>query len=118
MMFHLISTGLAEAQLVLEPRFVRRLAPGHRIGKPAPLFVKIEQQLVDELKQRFGGSQVPPLASSIWNQLEPEANPPVTGFLILKKKKKETIHSEPVRNWTLIIDIGSSTRSSWRLVYS
>lgn len=33
------------------------LKPGHKIGKPAPLFVKIEQTRLDELKKRYGGSQ-------------------------------------------------------------
>ena len=42
----------------LIPEFTCRLPAGHRIGKPAPLFQKIEQSLIDELKQRFSGAQV------------------------------------------------------------
>merc|ERR1712071_323465 len=34
-----------------------RLATGHKVGVPAPLFQKIEQSLVDELKKRFAGTQ-------------------------------------------------------------
>lgn len=30
---------------------------GHKIGKPAPLFTKIEQAQLDELKKKYGGSQ-------------------------------------------------------------
>lgn len=42
----------------LIPEFTCRLPAGHRIGKPAPLFQKIEQSLIDELKQKFSGAQV------------------------------------------------------------
>ena len=42
----------------LIPEFTCRLTAGHRIGKPAPLFQKIEQSLIDELKLRFSGAQV------------------------------------------------------------
>jgi methionyl-tRNA synthetase len=42
----------------LIPEFVCRLPSGHRIGKAAPLFQKIEQSLIDELKQRYAGAQV------------------------------------------------------------
>lgn len=33
------------------------LPPGHKIGKPVPLFTKIEQTLIDELKKKYGGVQ-------------------------------------------------------------
>lgn len=33
------------------------LPSGHVIGKPAPLFAKIEQEKLDELKKRFAGKQ-------------------------------------------------------------
>lgn len=33
------------------------LNAGHKIGKPEPLFTKIEQERLDELKKRYGGSQ-------------------------------------------------------------
>lgn len=42
----------------LIPEFVCRLPVGHRIGKPAPLFQKIEQSHIDELKKRYSGQQV------------------------------------------------------------
>lgn len=42
----------------LIPEFTCRLPAGHRIGKPAPLFQKIEQVQIDELKKRFSGAQV------------------------------------------------------------
>lgn len=34
------------------------LRSGHKIGKPAPLFVKIEQARLDELKKKYSGSQL------------------------------------------------------------
>lgn len=44
------------------------LKPGHKIGKPEPLFVKIEQGRIEELKKKYAGQQVasgqaPPKAS-------------------------------------------------------
>lgn len=33
------------------------LPPGHQIGKPAPLFQKIEQNVIDELKAKYAGKQ-------------------------------------------------------------
>lgn len=32
------------------------LQPGHKLGKPAPLFTKIEQDRLNELKKRYGGA--------------------------------------------------------------
>lgn len=46
----------------LEPALVCRLQPGHRIGKPKPLFEKIEQSKIDELRKRYAGQQAPPAA--------------------------------------------------------
>lgn len=33
------------------------LRSGHVIGKPAPLFAKIEPETLEQLKKRFGGKQ-------------------------------------------------------------
>jgi len=33
------------------------LRAGHKIGKPAPLFAKLEQSFIDELKSKYGGAQ-------------------------------------------------------------
>lgn len=33
------------------------LRAGHKIGKPVPLFTKIEQTTIDELKKKYGGVQ-------------------------------------------------------------
>ncbi|ALC42554.1 CG15100 [Drosophila busckii] len=33
------------------------LPAGHKIGKPAPLFAKLEQTYIDELKGKYGGAQ-------------------------------------------------------------
>lgn len=45
------------------------LKPGHKIGKPVPLFEKIEQSRLEELKMRYGGPQVEPK-----EPYEPNAN--------------------------------------------
>ncbi|XP_017471733.1 PREDICTED: methionine--tRNA ligase, cytoplasmic [Rhagoletis zephyria] len=53
-------TQLNAKQTQLNPRqpFINILLPtGHKIGKPAPLFTKLEQSFIDELKQKFGGVQ-------------------------------------------------------------
>lgn len=33
------------------------LSTGHKIGKPSPLFTKLEQSFIDELKSKYGGTQ-------------------------------------------------------------
>lgn len=43
-----------------KPALQLYLKPGHKIGKPVPLFEKIEQSRLEELKKRFGGSQENP----------------------------------------------------------
>ncbi|XP_046664099.1 LOW QUALITY PROTEIN: methionine--tRNA ligase, cytoplasmic-like [Homalodisca vitripennis] len=45
---------------VLSDHVYQILAPGHRIGKPVPLFAKIEPSTVDKLKKRFAGRQQTP----------------------------------------------------------
>lgn len=40
-----------------KPALQLYLQAGHKIGKPEPLFVKIEQARLDELKKRYGGNQ-------------------------------------------------------------
>ncbi|KAK9700759.1 WHEP-TRS domain [Popillia japonica] len=39
------------------PVITNLLQSGHKIGKPAPLFTKIEQDRLEELKQKFAGKQ-------------------------------------------------------------
>uniref|UniRef100_A0A6B2ECX7 Methionine--tRNA ligase, cytoplasmic n=1 Tax=Phlebotomus kandelakii TaxID=1109342 RepID=A0A6B2ECX7_9DIPT len=41
-----------------DPRIRMWLKPGHRIGKPEPLFVKIESVRIEELKKKYAGPQV------------------------------------------------------------
>lgn len=40
---------------------------GHKIGKPSPLFSKIEQSRLDELRAKYGGQQEVPLAEQQFN---------------------------------------------------
>ncbi|XP_055307877.1 methionine--tRNA ligase, cytoplasmic [Sitodiplosis mosellana] len=40
-----------------KPALQQHLKAGHKIGKPVPLFEKIEQSRLEELKRRYGGSQ-------------------------------------------------------------
>ncbi|KAG8197855.1 hypothetical protein JTE90_024256 [Oedothorax gibbosus] len=46
-------------QQVLGDSFVCFMPAGHKIGKPVPLFKKIEQDLIDELKKKYAGRQSP-----------------------------------------------------------
>ncbi|XP_072021242.1 methionine--tRNA ligase, cytoplasmic-like isoform X2 [Amphiura filiformis] len=46
-----------DCNVLTEGSFVCYLKTGHKIGKPSPLFNKIEQDLVDSLKKRFSGQQ-------------------------------------------------------------
>lgn len=49
------------------------LKEGHKIGKPSPLFTKIEQTVIDELKKKYAGVQQPtttkPKAETTSNKL-------------------------------------------------
>jgi len=38
------------------PQMSLLLQPGHKIGEPSPLFAKIEQSVIDELKKKYGGA--------------------------------------------------------------
>ncbi|XP_075225547.1 methionyl-tRNA synthetase 1 isoform X2 [Lycorma delicatula] len=49
--------NLASELYVLTNDITMFIKPGHKIGKPVPLFTKIEQSLVDDLKKRFAGKQ-------------------------------------------------------------
>ncbi|XP_034651564.1 methionine--tRNA ligase, cytoplasmic [Drosophila subobscura] len=44
------------------------LPAGHKIGKPAPLFAKLEQSFIDELKGKYGGSQASKAAADVQSQ--------------------------------------------------
>ncbi|KAH8340219.1 hypothetical protein KR067_013693 [Drosophila pandora] len=47
-----------QTPLNAEKPFATLLLPaGHKIGKPAPLFAKLEQAFIDELKGKYGGAQ-------------------------------------------------------------
>ncbi|XP_053963720.1 methionine--tRNA ligase, cytoplasmic [Anastrepha ludens] len=53
-------TQLNAKQTPLNPEkpFINILLPtGHKIGKPAPLFTKLEPSFIEELKKKFGGVQ-------------------------------------------------------------
>lgn len=41
-----------------KPQATILLPPGHKIGKPSPLFTKIEQTRIDELRKKFAGAGV------------------------------------------------------------
>ncbi|XP_054262905.1 methionine--tRNA ligase, cytoplasmic-like [Macrosteles quadrilineatus] len=57
---------------ILTDHVYQILTPGHRIGKPVPLFAKIEPSTVDQLKKRFAGrQQSPPAAKGVKPTLDP-----------------------------------------------
>ncbi|XP_062603624.1 methionine--tRNA ligase, cytoplasmic-like isoform X3 [Saccostrea cucullata] len=49
---------------VIHRVFVCHLPPGHKIGKPSPLFEKIEASKIQEMKKRFEGEPAPQKSSS------------------------------------------------------
>lgn len=60
-----------------KPQLSLLLPAGHKIGKPAPLFTKIEQATIDELKKKYGGVQqakdapkAKPEKSKLFNSIE------------------------------------------------
>lgn len=48
---------------VISEVFFCRLPPGHTIGKPSPLFQKIETSTIESLKKKFAGKPSPPKAA-------------------------------------------------------
>jgi methionyl-tRNA synthetase len=50
---------LSPPSIYRKPQMSLLLKPGHKINKPMPLFTKIEQTRVDELKAKYGGTQQP-----------------------------------------------------------
>lgn len=69
-----LSCVLTSNLIYSKPIATLLLPPGHKIGKPAPLFAKLEQAFIDELKGKYGGSQeVKPAESQETNVAELEA---------------------------------------------
>lgn len=57
-----------------KPQMSLLLKAGHKIGKTAPLFTKIEQTTIDELKKKYGGVQqekdaAPKAKSKLFNHI-------------------------------------------------
>jgi methionyl-tRNA synthetase len=52
-----IRTQLNVDEPVLSSTMQQFLPAGHQIGKPAPLFQKLEQTLINQLKVKYGGQQ-------------------------------------------------------------
>nr|XP_022911829.1 methionine--tRNA ligase, cytoplasmic [Onthophagus taurus] len=52
-----------------KPEIVVYLKPGHKIGKPVPLFTKLESEKIDELKLKFAGKQQSPQKEIINNDV-------------------------------------------------
>ncbi|XP_061178088.1 methionine--tRNA ligase, cytoplasmic-like [Saccostrea echinata] len=48
---------------IIHREFVCHLPPGHKIGKPSPLFEKIESSKIQEMKKRFEGEPAPQKSS-------------------------------------------------------
>lgn len=64
------------------------LVAGHKIGKPAPLFTKIEQQRLDELKKKYGGVQDAPETEK---PKVAESKPPVAAVNVIPGDKSKAI---------------------------
>nr|CRZ24874.1 BMA-MARS-1 [Brugia malayi] len=85
---------LALASLPSTP--IAFLKPGHKIGEPKPLFVKMEKSAIDDFKKKFGSA-----SESIINEQ-------VKKKKIINEKKK-TKNEEKDNNERLIKDVASSS---------
>lgn len=57
---HILTFNLKLTKILFrKPQLSLLLKPGHKISKPVPLFTKIEQTTIDELKKKYGGVQQP-----------------------------------------------------------
>lgn len=68
------------------PQIVGVLPPGHKIGKPAPLFQKIENATIAELKKKYAGKQ------------EAKKEPPATNAKISSTTANDVISEKTVDN--------------------
>lgn len=73
--------AMSADKMLITPVFTQMLVKSHRIGNPFPLFSKIDEARVAELKAMFGGDQVsspaPPVAVStedLQTQIEVQGN--------------------------------------------
>lgn len=82
---------------VITENVTQLLPPGHKIGKPAPLFTKIEQATVDQLKQRFAGRQKsasPPAAETPENKKAEPVNNHVNSDIFAIQKMEEAVANQ------------------------
>lgn len=70
-----------------KPALQLYMKPGHKIGKPEPLFAKIEQTRLDELKKRYGGNQ---------SENQKAANPD-SNASVAEKEKAVAVQGDKVR---------------------
>ncbi|KAM7249426.1 hypothetical protein ACFE04_019560 [Oxalis oulophora] len=102
--------------LVLTNEINILLQPGHKIGKPSPLFSKIEQSTVDSLKKQFAGRGKPASASNCdkENRAEGAKNSPniVVGS---GPKSLEEMEAAILKQGNIIRDMKSRgvERSEW-----
>ncbi|XP_046333263.2 methionine--tRNA ligase, cytoplasmic-like [Haliotis rufescens] len=72
-----VTSGIIQEQLnapadcnIIVSNFTCQLKSGHKIGKPSPLFQKIEASKIEELKQRFAGAQPKPASAASLEEIE------------------------------------------------
>ncbi|KAM3721909.1 Methionine--tRNA ligase, cytoplasmic [Dirofilaria immitis] len=76
------------------------LKPGHKIGEPKPLFVKMEKSAIDDFKRRFG------------NNSESAVNEPKKAKKIMDERKKKARNKEESNKEELIKDMALSCSRS------
>ncbi|GFR08894.1 methionine--tRNA ligase, cytoplasmic [Trichonephila clavata] len=74
---------------ILVDYFVCLLPSGHKIGKPGPLFKKIEQEVINELKAKYAGRQTPEKESGSAKSLVTEQGSKVRDLKSNKASKAE-----------------------------
>ncbi|XP_059620184.1 methionine--tRNA ligase, cytoplasmic [Phlebotomus argentipes] len=73
-----------------DPRVKMWLKPGHKIGKPEPLFVKIEPARIEELKKKYAGAQA-------GNAQAPKSQEPLPTMTVAELEKAVLQQGEKVR---------------------
>lgn len=75
--------------LFRNPSILQLLPSGHKIGKPAPLFTKIETARVEELRRKYAGKQQEQTNQNNTKETSPVQSETQTGNVDIKKLEEE-----------------------------
>uniref|UniRef100_A0A1A9WPB0 Methionine--tRNA ligase, cytoplasmic n=1 Tax=Glossina brevipalpis TaxID=37001 RepID=A0A1A9WPB0_9MUSC len=74
-----------QTNLQAEKPYISLLLPsGHKIGKPAPIFTKLEQNFIEEMKKKYSGPQILNTAAAAATAIATDKQPPQSNGIEVK----------------------------------